>query len=106
MRKALYAALAAAAILVLTAPAKPAAAMPITSPAVIGAATTPAGSVTQVHYSRWHRRQWAWRHHHDWAWHGPDWYPRHYWYAYPQPYWHAYNRGPNWGWGWHRSWWM
>jgi hypothetical protein len=106
MRKMVYAALAAAAILVLAAPAKPATAMPIASPAAIGATAAQTGTVTQAHYWRWHHRHWAWRRHHYWAWHGPYWYPRYYWFSYPQPYWHAYGWGPYWGWGWHRSWWM
>ncbi len=109
MRKTLYAALAAAAILFVTVPANKATAMPIASPAVIGAAAAQPGTVTEVHYWRSHHRHWAWRRYRHWAWHtwawrGTYWYPRHYWYAYPQPYWHAYSWGPYWGWGWYHSW--
>jgi hypothetical protein len=100
MRQALYAALAAAAILVLTAPAKRAAAMPI-SPAIWAAAKT-SSAVTPAHY---------WRHHRYWAWRGTYLYPpRRYWYAPLAPYAHYYVWGPYWGhycyngryWGWGR----
>jgi hypothetical protein len=106
MRKALNAALAAAAILVMAAPISQAAAMPMASSAAIGTKAKTSGAVAPVRY---------WRHHHASVWRGsPYWYPRHYWYASPAPYAHGdtwgpywdpnwgpyrYNSGPYYGWG-------
>ncbi|HUC52091.1 MAG TPA: hypothetical protein VMA30_22100 [Xanthobacteraceae bacterium] len=88
MRKALHAALAAAAILVLAAPAKPATAMPVASHAAIRMAAKTSSAVTRAH---------DWRHHRYWAWRGTYWYPRHYWYAPLSPRARYYVWGPYWG---------
>jgi hypothetical protein len=88
MRKALYAAFAAAAILVLAVPAKQAAAMPVASQAAIRTAAKTSRAVTPVRDRR-HHRYWAWR--------GIYWYPRHYWYAPLSPHARYYVWGPYWG---------
>ncbi len=77
MPKAIYATLAAAAVLALTGPASQVSAMPIDSSAAIASAGQTSGTATPVRYRR---------HHHYWAWPGPDWSPRHYWYAPSLPY--------------------
>ena len=98
MYKTLCAALAATAVLVLTAPAHQATAMPLTASAAIGAAAkasgTTSGTATPVRYRR-HHHDWASRDY--WAWHGAYWAPRHYWYAAPLPYPHYDILDPYWG---------
>jgi hypothetical protein len=56
MRKAIFAACAAATVLCLGAPADQAAAMPIASPTTIGLAASQSATPTPVYYRRWHRR--------------------------------------------------
>jgi hypothetical protein len=91
MRKALHAALTAAAISILAAPANQAAAMPTAAPSAIGAAAKQPGAVLQAHYAVYHRHpNWAWHPSRYGVWRGPYWYPRHYWYAYPPPAWYGY----------------
>lgn len=102
MRKALYAALAAATVLVLTAPANQA----VAAPANVDTTAENSSTVTPAQHRR-HRHYPASRDY--WLPPGAYWSPRHYWYdpLNPDaryyvwgPYWghYCYNPGRSWGW--------
>jgi hypothetical protein len=116
MRKTFLAAAALAAFLSFGAPVDRAAAMPVASPAALGASGL--APVEEVHWG-WHHRYWGW-HHRYWAWHRHHWWgwgwhrrwvaypwwqgPRHYYAA--GPYWgHPWGWGPYWSSGWAYHWW-
>ncbi len=96
MRKALFAACAAAVILFLGAPADRAAAMMIASPFAIGIAASESGPVQQVYYRGWHHH-YGMLHYETWRYHpscGPFLYRQDDW-----PCGYGYNPGPYWGLG-------
>ena len=107
MRKALYATLVAATVLVLTAPANQSVAAPFVASANVDTTAKKSSAVTPTHH---------WRHHHYrasrgyWPAPGAHWSPRHYWYDPLNPNARYYVWGPYWGhycynpgrsWGWH-----
>jgi hypothetical protein len=101
MRKFILAAAALAAFLSIGAPGERAAAMPVASPAALGAAATEVNPVQQVHWVRYHhRRYWRWHRHRYWH-HYHYWGWRHYYWGpyYYRPYWRP------WGWRYHYWYW-
>lgn len=94
MRKALYATLAAATVLLLTAPANQAAAAPLVVSANVDTTAKKSSAVKPAH---------RWRHHHYraardyWPAPGAYWSPRHYWYDPLNPNARYYVWGPYWG---------
>lgn len=123
MRRALYATLAAVAVLGLTAPANQAAAAPVVAPANVDtdaktasaktasaktASAKTASAVNPAHHRR-HRHYRAARD--NWVPRSAYWSPRHYWYDPLNPnaryyvwgnYWGHYCYNPGRSWGWHR----
>jgi hypothetical protein len=104
MRKFILAATAVAAFLSIGAPADRAAAMPVASPAALGAVAADVNPVQQVRWVRYHHRYWRWHHrrywhpYHYWGWRHYYWGPYYY-----RPYWHPWR--PWWGWRYHYWYW-
>ena len=127
MRKTILAAAALAAFLSIGAPAQKADAMPVASPAALGAPdVNPVQKVYwhrawgwhRAHYWGWRHRHWGWRHAHYWGWRHRywGWHHRYWGWGWRRHYWGPsyYPVGVYWGapccwyrpwWGWHRYWW-